>query len=328
MEYQLVPTIGPASYSVEVWQAMVEAGADRFRLNTSHLNLEELESWLRDFERFYSVNHAKPALVLDLQGSKWRLGNFKAFRMLEWEELILKFGSESSARKVLPVPHKDFFEAAKSSDGTIVLNDAKNLLEIVSIEENEIRVRVILGGMISSHKGITFQQTEYRRENLSRKDKNIFELSKEFDFIQYALSYVKDADEMQKFREEFGPEVFLAAKLERRSSLEKVNEIASFANELWVCRGDLGAELGLQQMALELSKFNKIVKSLPVTVIMAGQVLEHMAGSPVPTRSEVCYLHDCLESGYQGFVLSDETAVGKFPLEACKIGAMFKETYR
>ena len=145
MEYQLIPTLGPASQPPEVWQAMLEAGADRFRLNTSHLDLENLKIWLDNYSRFYSSCESKPNLILDLQGSKWRLGDFKTFRLLEWEELTLKFGNESSERKVLPVPHMDFFKAARSSDGKIVLNDAKNLLEIVSIDDEEIRVRVILG---------------------------------------------------------------------------------------------------------------------------------------------------------------------------------------
>jgi pyruvate kinase len=303
---------------------MLEAGADRFRLNTSHLDLENLEKWLGSYVKFYSKCDLQPKLILDLQGSKWRLGNFKAFRMLEWEELSLKYGLESTGRKVLPVPHKDFFEAAKTSDGKIVLNDAKSILEIISIDEDEIRVKVILGGLISSHKGITFQETHYRREHLSRKDKQIFEMSKDYAYIQYAVSYVKDADEMQRYREEFGDGVYLAAKLERSDALREAAEIAKFADELWICRGDLGAELGLKNMAMALSGFNQKLNAMPVNVIMAGQVLEHMTHNPLPTRSEICYLFDCLERGFAGFVLSDEAAVGKFPLEACKVAAMFK----
>ena len=91
------------------------------------------------------------------------------------------------------------------------------------------------------------------------------------DFIQYAVSYVKDTREMQRYRENFGPQAFLAAKLERRSSLGEADQISEFANELWVCRGDLGAELGLKEMAIALSEFNQKTSEFKIPVIMAGQ---------------------------------------------------------
>jgi pyruvate kinase len=96
------------------------------------------------------------------------------------------------------------------------------------------------------------------------------------------------------------------------------------SNELWVCRGDLGAELGLRDMAAAVQRFTQTVGDLPAPVLMAGQTLEHMTRQPTPTRSEVCYLYDTLLAGYRGVVLSDETAIGHYPVESCRAAALFR----
>ena len=101
-------------------------------------------------------------------------------------------------------------------------------------------------------------------------------------------------------------------------------DIAAVANELWVCRGDLGAELGLREMAVAVQRFTQMLGDLSVPVLMAGQVLEHMTQQPTPTRSEVCYLYDTLLAGYRGVVLSDEAAIGRYPVASCRAAAMFR----
>jgi pyruvate kinase len=121
-----------------------------------------------------------------------------------------------------------------------------------------------------------------------------------------------------------GHPAYLIAKLERGPALDEAGLIAASADELWLCRGDLGAELGLREMALAVRRFSEGAARCPVPVYLAGQVLEHMTGQPNPTRSEVCYLYDALAQGYHGVVLSDETAIGRYPVESCAAAAMFK----
>ncbi len=129
---------------------------------------------------------------------------------------------------------------------------------------------------------------------------------------------------MAAYRARLGQGAYLIAKLERRPALESVEEIAAAADELWLCRGDLGAELGLPGMAVASHRFSQQVRSLPVPSFLAGQVLEHLTAAPAPTRSEVTCLYDALAAGYRGVVLSDETAIGRFPVEACRAAALFK----
>jgi pyruvate kinase len=106
--------------------------------------------------------------------------------------------------------------------------------------------------------------------------------------------------------------------------MDDVQAIANSADELWLCRGDLGAELGPRAMAEAVHRFSEQVTGLSVPSIMAGQVLEHMTESSTATRSEVCYLFDTLQKGYRGFVLSDETAIGQNPVAACEVAAIWR----
>ncbi len=143
--------------------------------------------------------------------------------------------------------------------------------------------------------------------------------------MRYAISYVRDGQEMQRYRQDFGAGAHLAAKLERRPALDDAASIALNTDSLWLCRGDLGAELGLREMAQAVREFSRSLAALPLPVILAGQVLEHMTASETPTRSEVCYLHDAILAGYRGLVLSDETAIGCHPQASVRAAAMFIE---
>jgi pyruvate kinase len=323
MDYQIVATLGPSSSDEAAWEAMVAAGATAFRLNTSHLSLPAVRTWLDRIraDRASFENHTP--VILDLQGSKWRLGDFAPCSLEQGQHIDLIFADTSHQRGVFPVPHADFFSAAKVSGEEILINDARIRLKIESFSQDRLTVSVIQGGKISPRKGIT-SSGALRSETLSDKDRIIFEETSSLDFVRYAISYVKDAQEMIRHRLLCGRSAYLIAKIERQSAVDDAHGIAKNADELWLCRGDLGAELGIQAMAAAVHRFSSLIGQFEVPVLMAGQVLEHMADHSLPTRSEACYLYDTLARGYKGFVLSDETAVGKYPLESCRWAAMFK----
>lgn len=325
LDYEIIATLGPGSESEDGWRAMLQAGATAFRLNTSHLSLDQLQSWLERIDHFRATSLLGFPVVLDLQGSKWRVGSFVPFELVKGQPVELVLAQEVRQPNILPVPHFDFFTAAGSSNGEIILNDAKIRLQVESAASERITARVVQGGVISTNKGITFASSTFRKEALSEKDRTILEQTRSFDNIRYAVSYVRDAEEMARYRLLMGPSVYLIAKLERGPAMRDALAIANHADALWVCRGDLGAELGLVEMAKAVSRFTAAVPEVKVPVIMAGQVLEHMTDNPTPTRSEVCYLYDALQQGYRGFVLSDEVAVGKYPVESVRTAALFKQ---
>jgi pyruvate kinase len=323
MDYQIIATLGPASRTPQIWQELIAAGATAFRLNTSHLTLEQVSDWLQILDVFFETGIKRFPVVLDLQGSKWRLGDFPAVKLHSGERVDLVWAASSTEAGVVPVPHSDFFLAARSASADMTLNDAKVHLAIESLQDGRITARVLTGGPISARKGITFTACDYRVEAVNEKDQAILAQTAGFAGVRYAVSYLRDAREMQVYRNLAGMNAYLIAKLERGPAMQDAQAIAECANEVWLCRGDLGAEVGLVEMAAAAYRFSAYVRELPVPAVLAGQVLEHMTGQPAATRSEVCTLYDALQVGYAGFVLSDETAVGSYPIEAVRTAALY-----
>lgn len=324
MDYHVIATLGPKSDSERAWQAMVAAGATGFRLNTSHLSLPQLASWIEKLDAFLATRDAAPPLVLDLQGSKWRVGRFSRRELVRGQRLRLVCAASAHEPGVIPVPHPDFFRAASVSSGEIVLDDAKLRLAVEKQEADALYARVLEGGVFLARKGITYAESTYRHESLGENDRAVLDSTRQRPGVRYAVSYVKDAVEMAHYRAQIGTSAHLIAKLERRPALEAAAEIAKSADELWLCRGDLGAELGARAMAEAAHQFSATVRAMPVPVLLAGQVFEHMTEHAAPTRAEVCGAYDALGMGYRGFVLSDETAIGRDPVASCRAAAVFR----
>ena len=314
---QLVATLGPASNTPDIWMSMKQAGAQQFRLNTSHLSVAQTMTWLEQLLPIID----RP-LILDLQGSKWRLGKLPSLNLEFGDRVKLVFKESSNHTLEIPVPHKDFFTAASVSGKEIVLNDARVIMEIESVNDESILARTVQGGPLASQKGITFRETSFRKESLGQKDLEIINLTKDMDSIRYAVSYIRDARELLRIWKAFGKNNYIIAKLERQPALDDAREIARLCNELWVCRGDLGAELGLMAMTKTLYHFNHHIRDFSVPIMLAGQVFEHLTHHSTPTRSECCYCYDAIQKGYKGVVLSDETAIGRDPVNSCQFAAM------
>ncbi len=323
MKYSIVVTLGPSSVDAATWRALLAAGATGFRLNTSHMSMPQLEEWIERLDSFLSGIEPRPPLILDLQGSKWRLGELPARELATGQPITLVYGFAAGHVDILPVPHLDFFEAAPFSNGEIALNDARVCLRVESFASDTLRATVVRGGPLCSRKGITYTACEYRREDLTDQDRAIREQTHSLAGIQYAVSYVRDAAEMERYRARLGA-AHLIAKVERRPALAEAMQMAASADELWLCRGDLGAEMGLRDLAQTTHCFSAGIGALPRPVLLAGQVLEYMTEHPIPTRAEVCALYATLQQGYGGVVLSDETALGRHPVESCRYAAMFR----
>jgi len=324
MDYSIVATLGPASSSEETWLAMAEAGATAFRLNTSHLSLDEIDAWMIRLAAFRLKFGIWLPVVLDLQGSKWRLGEFLPFELKEGKLVRIVPATKAQIPDALPVPHADFFRAVRFSAKEILLNDARSILRISSWDEDEVVARVLLGGWIEPRKGITLSGGDFRTEGLCEKDRAILQRIPSEEWIHFAISYIKDAMEMEVYRSLMGEERYLIAKLERKSAVEGAKSISQHADALWLCRGDLGAEQGLPAMAELAYGFEMNLGEFKKPVFVAGQVLEHLTHHTTPTRAEVVALYQAIKAGYAGLVLSDETAIGKNPVEACRAAAMFR----
>lgn len=217
MDYQIIATLGPSSDTEATWLPMLAAGATGFRLNTSHLSLPQLEAWVQRLGAFLATQIPRPPLVLDLQGSKWRLGQFPACELAEGQRVTLVCAASADRPNELPVPHPDFFRAAAVSGREIVLNDAKLRLRLETQDADALHARVTTGGPIIPRKGITYTASTHRQESLSDTDRAILTRTQNLPGIRYALSYVKDAMEMANYRTQIGRSAYLIAKLERRA---------------------------------------------------------------------------------------------------------------
>jgi pyruvate kinase len=275
-------------------------------------------------DQFFNATGKRIPVVLDLQGSKWRFGSFPGFELVSGQRVRLVLSDWTDDEHCLPVPHADFFMAARESGSILVLNDGKNRLEITDIQAKGMTAEVVEGGPITSRKGITFSETAWRVETLSEKDAEIIANWSSFPQIRFAVSYIRDAEECKRYRNLLPSESVLISKLEREDSIRDAFAIADCSDEIWVCRGDLGAELGFAGMAKAVFGFDKLLPGIEIPVCMAGQVLEHLTKHRTPTRAEVCDLYSGIQRGYSGVVLSDETAIGTDPINACRYAAVFR----
>ena len=187
MDYRIVATLGPSSNSESTWQDMLAAGVTAFRLNTSHLSMSQLQTWLDRLFAFLAEQNPLVLLILDLQGSKWRLGEFPACELFEGERVVLVCSGSADRQGVLPVPHPDFFRAASVCSGEIVLNDAKLRLVLESRGANRLCARVVSGGNVSPRKEITYTASTHRQESLTESDRTILTYTRHNSHIRYAL---------------------------------------------------------------------------------------------------------------------------------------------
>jgi pyruvate kinase len=328
MNYQIVATLGPASRTNDTILALHAAGAGGFRLNSSHLTPARLRTWLSRLDVLFARLSPLPYLVVDLQGAKRRLGRFPAFELAVDERIEVICADSTRRKHTLPLPWSQLFLSAAPGDRLLV-NDAKSVLVLEAVSSRLLTARVEAGGEVSARKGVIHRSPDRRREEraaggLHPEDEAFIAASETFDFVRYALSYAEHPQELSSLRARCPGPRRLIAKLETPDGIASAAALAKEADELWVCRGDLGAQLGPAAMAQAVHDFTRRLPDLPAPALMAGQVLEHMTGHARPTRSEVCHLADLLASGYGGFVLSDETAVGSYPEESCRTAALFR----
>jgi pyruvate kinase len=312
--HQLIVTLGPASMSTIA--ALARAGATAFRLNASHLEPLELADALD------RVRRACPdaPVVVDLQGAKMRVERREPRDVFEGETLALTEEPGGDAQ----VPHAEFFRQVGPGD-TVSIDDGRLRLLVESVGAGSARVRALNAGRLVHRKGVNVEQHPVRLEELTWRDREACRIAAAHGVATLAYSFMTDGHEAAWVREQV-PGCTVVGKIERLEATTRLRELATCVGATWVCRGDLGVQLGLAGLARFVGSLDPA--SSPVPVLMAGQVLEHLTGHPEPTRSEVCHLHDLLARGFAGIVLSDETAIGRDPVQATGLAADLLASFR
>jgi pyruvate kinase len=314
----LVATLGPASFGRAA--ELVAAGADALRLNASHLRPAALAGQVS------AARRAAPGvpIVVDVQGAKVRLGWFAPRTLSPGERVALApvaeidaeidAGIDADGLAVLPLPHPEVF-AALAPGEALCADDARLRFTVVAAGPDRVVLECLAGGVLAPRKGLNRARHPVALRGLSDGDRAHLAVAGLGPGDAVACSFLADGSEAAWFRAA-APGVPVVGKVERAAALDAIDAIGAAVDAVWICRGDLGAQVGLARMAAWVGRWSP--RSLPVPVWMAGQVLEHLTTHPEPTRSEVCHVHDLLARGYAGVVLSDETAVGRDPLGAVR----------
>ncbi len=302
----LVATLGPASFDLAA--DIAAAGADAFRFNGSHMTPEALGHAIQ------KTHHtaADVPLVVDLQGAKMRLGRFDPLAIDPGQPLVLALPDRDVT--AVPLPHPEIFHAVRPGD-TLGCDDDRVRLRIEACEETRLHVVSLSAGVLRPRKGVNVLEHPVHLQDLTDVDAAQIAVAAAHDAVSFACSFMRDGREVDWIRARC-PGARVVGKVERREAIDAMGAVAGRVDEMWICRGDLGAQLGLPDLAFWLAGFD--AGRWPVPVLIAGQVLEHLTRHPTPTRSEVCHLHDLLQRGYAGVVLSDETAIGNDPVEATR----------
>jgi pyruvate kinase len=321
---KIVATLGPASDDSETLGRMIEAGMTVARLNFSHGGADEHRRRATALRAAANSCGRAVGLLCDLQGPKIRIRRFANHSVVLADgdsffldsKLGMMDGNESGVGVELESLHEDL-----SADDILLLNDGMITLKVDSIEGTRIHTTVVNGGILSDHKGINLKGGGLSAAALTDIDKQNIRLAVELDADFLAVSFVRSAADVREARslfEEAGGRGLIVAKIERVEAVEDIDSIIAAADVIMVARGDLGVEMGYAELTGIQKRLIRNTRKSHKIVITATQMMESMIQNPIPTRAEVSDVANAVIDGTDAVMLSGETAVGKYPIEAIK----------
>jgi pyruvate kinase len=315
---KIVATIGPASETPERLRALVAAGMDAARLNMSHGTHEEHARRVQAIREAEAESGRPIALIADLQGPKLRVGDLDEPLLLERGEDVVVCAEDQRTDNELPIAPAVVGEVLKPGHD-VLIDDGLVRLRVEEVASGRARCQVVVGGRVSSHKGVNLPGVPIPIPSITRKDSVDLEfaLGLGVDFV--ALSFVRSAADVRDLRsliEQAGSHAHVIAKIEKAEAIDVLDDLLAETDVVMVARGDLGVEIGAASVPLLQKRI--ILKSLErgKPVITATQMLESMTESPEPTRAEASDVANAILDGTSAVMLSGETAVGDYPVEA------------
>src|SRR5581483_9323530 len=315
---KIVATLGPASSTPEQLDALVAAGMDAARLNLSHGTHDDHAERARRV-RAVEERTGKPlALIADLQGPKLRIGDLPAPVELQRGQAVAVVGEQTATDGELPVSPAVIGDVLQPGHD-VLIDDGLVRLRVDEVDGGRAACTVVVGGRVSSHKGVNLPGVPIPIPSLTRKDVDDLEFALELGVDFVALSFVRSAADVRDLRrlvEEAGSKAHVIAKIEKAEAVAVLDEILAESDSVMVARGDLGVEIGAALVPLLQKRI--ILRALETgkPVITATQMLESMVHSPEPTRAEASDVANAVLDGTSAVMLSGETAVGEYPVEA------------
>jgi pyruvate kinase len=315
---KIVATLGPATDTKEMLTKLAKAGVNVYRINFSHADYEDVKRKVKMIRDVNEENGFNVAILADLQGPKLRVGVME-------EDVILEDGQsfKFTTEKCIGTNEKAFmtyqrFPKDVKVGEQILVDDGKLLFEVESTnKEDEVIVKVLVGGPLKSKKGVNLPNTAISLPALTKKDKEdaVFALGLEVDWM--ALSFVRTPEDLRMLRDLIAEHseyrVPIIAKIEKPEAVKNLDALIPYCDGLMVARGDLGVEIPMQDVPLIQKKLVRRAKRARIPVIIATQMMETMIENPVPTRAEVNDVANSIMDGADAVMLSGETSVGRFP---------------
>lgn len=319
---KILATVGPATDSYEKIEAMVKAGVNGFRLNFSHATEEQATRWAAWVRQASEAAEKPVAILQDLQGPKIRLGDFEGkVELHKDQELRLVFGGEYDGANTLPIQY-DLSKKVKAGE-RLYMYDGKVRTTVLGVEEDAgvVNVRVENNGFVLQRKGINLPDTDFGGDILTPKDLRDIDFGVTQDYDYVALSFVQSASDIKLLKDmlkEKGSEVKVIAKVETPAAIadENLEEIVKIADGVMVARGDLAVEASPEVVPIVQRRILALCQKHGKISIVATQMLMSMVDSPEPTRAEVSDIATAVISGADCLMLSEESAMGNYPIEA------------
>ena len=326
---KIVATIGPASQEPQVLEALIRAGMDVARLNFAHGNPEQHAETAAHVREAAERVGREVAILGDVPGPKLRIGPLAGgvAELARGSRVVLTSeGGEGTAER-LPVAWEGFAELVDSGD-VLYLADGAVRLRVDEVSDGEVVAKVEVGGSVASRQGLNLPNVTVSLPAVSQQDIAIIDAGIDMGLDLVALSFVRRREDLEPVREhlrERGSDMPLIAKIEKPQAAANGEEIVEAADGIMIARGDLGIELPLEEVPLVQKRLLAIAGRMAKPTITATQMLESMVHSTRPTRAEVADVANAIFDGTDAVMLSQETAVGNYPVEAVEMMASIAE---
>ncbi len=319
---KIVATIGPATQSEETITDLIKAGVTTFRLNFSHGDHKDHQERIKTIRKVSEKLDLDIGILQDLQGPKIRLGRFKdgPVKVKKGDKFSLTSNEVECTKSIANVTYNKLAQEVTSGK-RILLDDGKieMLVEHVDIGNNLLECIVTVGGVLSNNKGVNFPDVQLSVKALTDKDIEDLEFGLTAGVDWIALSFVRnpsDINEIKNLINKNGHSIPVVAKIEKFEAIDQIDSILPLCDGVMVARGDLGVEMPAEEVPLLQKELIRKANTLGIPIITATQMLDSMASNPRPTRAEVSDVANAILDGTDAVMLSNETAVGDYPVEA------------
>ena len=322
---KIVCTVGPASCRESVLKKLVKSGMSVARLNFSHGTLEGHRENIRRIRSVAAQLDRVVMVLMDLPGPKIRIGK------LQNEPLVLKRGdnvtlttSDVLGTASLISVNYDRLPESVSKGSLIFLNDGFIKLRVQEELGNEVRCKVIIGGQLMSNKGLNLPGVKLLIDVVTDKDLDFVDFGLKEGVDAFSVSFVEKAEDIVKVKEfarKRGKPIYVVAKIEREEAVNNFDEILDVADAIMIARGDLGVQIPLEEVPVVQKQLIHKANLLGRPVITATQMLESMTENVRPTRAEVTDVANAILDGTDAVMLSEETAIGRYPVETVRMMA-------